>query len=178
MGALSEERLRELPVAGLLGAAGLALPAVCHMFPGNLGPVLLPMYLPVFVGGFLLSPPLAAMLGLLLPPLSMVITGMPPAPVCPLMMAELTALGGATALVYKALKPRKWALWAGLLSGIVSSRAAGFFFLLLLGNFLGIRKPAWLFVAASFITGLPGTLPQIIVVPPVVKVLEARRGGG
>ena len=97
--ALDEGRQRVL--AGLMGALAIALPQVFHLV--GLGSTFLPMHIPVLLAGFVVRPGLAATVGLLAPVVSMLVTGMPPAPMVPLLVAELAALGAAASLLHERL---------------------------------------------------------------------------
>src|SRR5690625_6223104 len=65
-----------LVIAGLLLAIGIIIPSIFHLtsLPGI---IFLPMHIPVLLGGFLLPPYLALMLGAVTPLLNNLVTGMP-----------------------------------------------------------------------------------------------------
>lgn len=165
-------RARELSLAGLLGALGLLLPLGFHAL-GWGGKIFLPMHLPIVVAGFLVSPTTAISLGLAVPLLSSVLTGMPPLapPVAPLMALELAAKAGAASLLYRSLRLPMWvALPAAIvIDWAVLALAAG-----LAGRFFAIKASAIQYLGAVILLGLPGTVLQFLAVPAAVLTIEKR----
>jgi hypothetical protein len=155
-----------------MGALGLLLPIGFHAL-GWGGKVFLPMHLPVVVAGFLVSPATAVALGVVVPLLSAVLTGMPPLapPIALLMALELAVKAGVVSVLYRALRVP---IWAALPASIVAdwgvlalaaSLAAGFFAIK-----AGPLQYAWAAIAIS----LPGTMLQLFAVPLTVLAIEKR----
>ena len=87
-------------LSGLFIALGVIVPILFHMV--GLGSFMLPMFWPLCLGAFMLSPAFAILIGILTPLISMLLTGMPPAPVSYLMAPELAvACGLISMLKYK-----------------------------------------------------------------------------
>ncbi len=165
--------------AGVGLALAVALPVVLH--PIGLGPAFLPMHLPVLLTGALSGAKAGLLVGALAPVLSYVITGLPPMapPVAPLMTFELATYGLAAGALRAALRSRGGTgpssglgmlrleyLWlvAALAAGrLMLGIAAG-----LLGPLLGLRVPALVYLQAAVLTGLPGLVVQLAVVPAIV----------
>jgi hypothetical protein len=165
-------RARQLSLAGLLGALGLLLPVGFHAL-GWGGQVFLPMHLPVTVAGFLVSPGTAVSLGLVVPFLSSVLTGMPPLapPVAPLMAVELAAKAGVASLLYRSLR---LPLWVALLAAIVADWAVLALAAWLAAGLFAIKAGVVHYVTAAVLVGLPGTALQVAAVPLVVLAVERR----
>jgi hypothetical protein len=165
-------RARELALAGLLGALGLLLPIGFHAL-GWGGQVLLPMHRPVVVAGFLVSPATAVTLGVVVPFLSSVLTGMPPLapPVAPLMALELAAKAGVASLLYRSLRAPMWfALPVAIASDwAVLVLAAGF-----AAGWFAIKASAMQYLGAVIVLSLPGTVLQLLAVPVTVLGIEKR----
>ena len=71
---------KKITLGGLFLALGILLPQVAHLIAGpSLGQVLLPMHIPVLLGGFVLGPWFGCFLGAATPLISSLITGMPQA---------------------------------------------------------------------------------------------------
>ena len=68
---------KQITTSGILIAVGIILPLVFHTFALG-GPVFLPMHIPILLGGFLLTPLFAVLVGLATPLLSCFLTGTPP----------------------------------------------------------------------------------------------------
>jgi len=165
-------RARELALAGLMGALGLLLPIGFHAL-GWGGKIFLPMHLPVVVAGFLVSPGMAVALGVVVPFLSSVLTGMPPLapPVAPLMAVELAAKAGAASVLYRGLRLPMWvALPAALFTDWVVLALAAW----LAAGVFAIKAGAIQYVAAAIAISLPGTILQVVAVPLTVLAIERR----
>lgn len=162
--------VRDIAKASLLGALGLVLPYLFHLL--GAGGVFLPMHIPIVLGGFFLPPTLASFLGAIVPFLSSLLTGMPPAvPTMPLMVLELAGLGGTTAVLYQKLKA---GLWASLIGGIIGDRVVLAIAVFLLGRWLGVKETI-AYVSTAVIVGAPGIILQLILVPPIIYFYERRR---
>jgi len=165
---------RDLSLAGLLGAAGIALPFVFHLFGPGLGRVLLPMYLPIMAAGLLVSPGLAAVVGLTTPLLSALLTGMPPLapPIAFLMSLELGAAAPTAGFLYRRLRFR---IVGAILGESIVGRLVLAAEVAVLGAAIGLNIPWWKYVGGAIGLGLPGLALQLIILPPLVVAIEKRR---
>lgn len=145
--------------------AGLAflLPALVHLLPwGNLGPVLMPLAIPVFLGAFLLPLPLALGAAVVLPVSSFLISGMPPMapPILPILVAE----GLATVLAVRLLnRSTALPLWALVIGGIVANRVVA---VVLLMAVLGAGTSA---AVAGASLGIVGLSVNLLVLPVLLR---------
>ena len=88
-----QRQIRNLTLAAMLLALGLILPLVTGNIP-RVGNMLLPMHLPVFLGGLLLGWQYGLILGAVLPLMRSLLFGMPPLyPVALAMTFELATYG-------------------------------------------------------------------------------------
>lgn len=165
-------RARELALAGLLGALGLLLPIGFHAL-GWGGKIFLPMHLPVLAAGFLVSPATAVSIGIVVPLLSSLLTGMPPLapPVAALMALELAAKAGLASVLYRTLRLPMWVVlpvvifadW-GVLAVAVWWGAALF----------EIKGSVLDYVVGAVLLSLPGTIVQLVIVPAMVVAVQRR----
>ena len=162
---------RKLSLSGLLIALGLIMPMVFHTF-GGAGKIFLPMHLTVLVAGFLLPPVNALAVGMLTPFLSSILTGMPVTfPMMPIMIVEL----GTYALVISSLsKKRIESIYFKLVVAMLSGRVMAGLMVFAMATVVGLKMKPLVFVQGSIITGLPGIIIQLIMIPLVVKVLEQK----
>lgn len=86
-------RTKKMIYGGLLTAVGLVLPQAFHVFGQGVGMAFLPMHLPVMIAGILLGPCYGGLIGLIVPLVSSMLTGMPPVPKLYFMLVELVAYG-------------------------------------------------------------------------------------
>jgi len=158
----------DLLLGGLLMALALVFPVLFHAV--GLGSAFLPMFFPIMAAGFLVALPAAIAVGVMSPLVSAFITGMPPffPPVVFIMMAEGLALTAVPALLYRQLKVNAWvsAIMAMAVDRLIMLAA-----ILLLSRMLEL--PGGVLTAASLFKGLPGTILIPLVVPPLVKKMEA-----
>jgi len=163
---------RELAYCGLFGAAALLLPQLFHLV--HLGHVFMPMYLPLVTLPFFVRPLPAAITAALLPLLSGAVTGMPPffPPVAVFMALELAAMAAIISWV-----ARRWPRtneWAVLIPVLLLGRVL--YVALVYGASLIIELPARFMAGLSLVSGWPGVILMVVVVPSVVKV--GRRTAG
>lgn len=164
-------KTKQLVFTALCISLGIVLPVTMHSIP-NAGSVLLPMHIPVLLCGLICGWQYSLACGILTPLLSSLITGMPPAPYLPGMILELAAYGLAAALILKFVRTGKEfadiciSLAGAMIVGRIVMGAAN----ALIFRFGEYSLSAW--VAASFITALPGIIIQIIILPVIVQILR------
>lgn len=159
---------KKLVTASMLLAIGVIIPSIFHI-TGLPGQMLLPMHIPVLIGGFLLPPTLALLLGMLTPLLNSFITGMPVLfPIAIILVFELGAYGLITSLLYRVLKIPS--LLALIISMVVGRLVAGLT-IFVLSAFFTLPLDPVLFVKGAVITGLPGIIIQIILIPSLIYAI-------
>ncbi|NLC04373.1 MAG: ECF transporter S component [Tissierellia bacterium] len=159
---------KKLVTASMLLAIGVIIPSIFHL-TGLPGQMLLPMHIPVLIGGFLLPPSLAILLGMLTPLLNSVITGMPVLfPIAIIMIFELGAYALVASLLYRVLKVPS--LLAIIISMVVGRIIAGVT-IFVLSAFFTLPLDPVLFVRGAVIAGFPGIIIQIILVPSLVYAI-------
>ena len=147
----------------------VVLPMAFHSFP-NGGSVFLPMHIPVLLCGMMCSWPYGLVCGLLGPLLSSIITSMPPAAMLPSMMVECAAYGcisGAMMLLVRTKKP-----YLDLYISMVTAMVAGRFIAgVAKALILAPGTPMFAWVTTSLVTGLPGIVIQLVLLPTLVYAL-------
>lgn len=165
-----------IATSGMLLAIGIILPFATSHGLGIQGTVLLPMHIPVFLCGLLCGPLYGGMVGLLLPILNCLLTGMPALyPNMPIMACELLTYGLVSGLLYHKtrLGRVKLGIFPTLLLSMVCGRVVyGLVFQVLL--FLSGSLKA-LTVWGALITGIPGIIVQLLLVPGIVLMLNKYR---
>lgn len=160
---------KQLVRAAVLIAMGLLLPMAFHSIK-NAGSIFLPMHIPILIGAFLLSPLYATAVGIITPLLSHLFTGMPPFPFVYVMIIELATYGFVISMLYK---KQKLSIYPSLLSGMICGRLVNVLGVFLILHML-MGKPFKLTLVLSglFVTGLPGIVIQIILIPLLIKTLS------
>ena len=165
----------KIAYAAILLALGMALPAAVHFVFPTAGKILLPMHLAPLWAGAILGSVWGAVIGFLLPPISFLLTGMPPFPIFLPMMLELPTLAFVYAISERTMRRipvspiLRYEL--SLIPAIVAARvlsAAGYIIIASLGVGIKIGSGGALaLIATNIVAGLPGILLQFIVVPPI-----------
>jgi len=161
-------------IAAVCIALCVVLPQAFHAIP-NAGSVYLPMHIPVFLCGMISGWPYGILCGLAGPLLSSLITGMPMMAYLPGMMVELFCYGAVSGLVFRLVRSKN--LYADLYAALISAMLVG---RIVAGLVKGlILAPGTLTVAgwaaSYFVTGLPGIVIQLIVIPGLLLVLMKAR---
>ncbi|MDP3386454.1 MAG: ECF transporter S component [Eubacteriales bacterium] len=166
---MKKTKSREIVLSGLFIALGLLVPMAFHAIGGT-GPVFLPMHLPVLIGGFILSPVYALMVGILTPLLSSVLTGMPVLmPMAFIMMVELGIYGLAVSL----LKEKGINNIITLITAMILGRISAGMMVAILVSFVGVRfAPPVTFLIGAVTTGIPGILIQLIFIPILISAVK------
>lgn len=163
-------KTKELVLSGLLIALGLVLPMAFHLFKAG-GPVFLPMHIPVLLGGMILSPVFALLVGVLTPIVSNLLTSMPPLmPMLPIMIVELGLYGLVASISRKKLNLNVFI--SLIISMIIGRIGAGLVVYVMTSVFAVQFAPPIAFVIGGISKGIPGIIIQLIFIPIIVKAVE------
>ncbi len=135
------------------------------------GRIFLPMHIPVLLAGCICGPLSGMIIGLLAPALSFALTAMPPSYAVPLMTIELSLYGLAAGLFYYRLRLN---IYIALVISLVLGRIGFAIGLLILGLFIELPYGVQTYFSISVVTGLPGIIIQLIVIPPIVAAVMRR----
>ena len=156
----------KLTFAAMFLAISVLIPSLFHMFSIS-GNIFLPMHIPVLVCGFWLGWQYGFSVGLAAPIINSIVSSMPPMAKVPFMMMELAVYGLAAGIFYITLKfnnKRK--------NGFCWGRAV-YALALTVGTYLlHINCGTAVAVIDATITGIPGILIQLVMVPMLVTLLE------
>ncbi len=164
---LASSRLLTLPAAApraltvqalLVVAAAWVLPAVAHLTGLPVG-VLLPMHWPVLLAGLCYGWRSGLVVGASAPLVSYLLSGMPPPPMLPPMVAELAVYGGVAGLLRE-----QWgrSRVEAMLGAVVAGRAA-FVGVKLAGG--AIALPLAEYLRLSLLPGVPAMVAQVLMLP-------------
>ncbi|MED9970493.1 MAG: ECF transporter S component [Ruminococcus sp.] len=167
--------LKALLSAGLIALA-VILPQIVHIALGQPGGVqLLPMYLPVLLGGCLLGSKWALAVGVLSPVVSFAITSLMGSPMpalqrLPFMIAELAVFALVSGLFTNKIYEN--GLWA--FPAVISAQIAGrLVFLGLVALFQSVTPFSVAMIWGQIQTGLIGLAVQAVLVPLLVIAIRA-----
>lgn len=132
------------------------------------GQVVLPLHYPALLGGYLLGSRYGALIGFMGPLLSSLLTGMPPLlPSALLMAPEIMTYGLIAGLLRKS-----FGIWGSLVTALLAGRLVWGLSAWLLAPIIGFNIPVTAAILAGFLTGLPGIIGQLILVPILVRRIE------
>lgn len=154
-------------------AIGLVLPIFTGQIP-QIGSMLLPMHIPVFLCGLICGWKCGAAVGFILPLIRSVIFGMPVLfPAASSMAFELATYGLVAGLLYGI---SKWqcirALYRSIIIAMIAGRVVWGVVQLV---FLGISGGSFtwqMFMAGAFFNAIPGIIIQLILLPAVMLALH------
>ena len=161
--------VKKLVFTAVCAALCLVLPMAFHSVP-NAGTIFLPKHIPVLLCGLICGWPYGGVCGIGGPLLSSLVTSMPPAAMLPSMMVECCAYGFVTGMLMRHVHTKHAVadLYISLVSAMVVGRVvAGFAKAWIFTP--GISPFAW--VTTSLVTGIPGIVIQLILMPMVVLAL-------
>ena len=154
-------------------AFGILFPMVFHSVQGA-GPMILPMHIPVLLCGMVCGWHFGILCGVLSPLLSSAFTGMPPmsVPQLPAMICELAVYGGVSGLLYHFVRTKKMIadIYVALLCAMLIGRCVNGILYALIFNPAAYSFKIW--VTAAFVTGFPGIVIQILLIPSLMVTLE------
>lgn len=165
----------EMAYCGLFGAAALLLPLLFHLF--HLGQLFMPMYLPLVALGYFVRPLPAVVTAMVTPLLSGAVMGMPPffPPVAVFMALELSVMAALIAWAYL-LWPRANE-WLVLVPTLLLGRVLYVGLVYLFSLFVNL--PARFMAGLSLMSGWPGIILMVVVVPLIARNSRpSRRHGG
>lgn len=152
----------------------VVLPQAFHSIP-NAGSVYLPMHIPILLCGLICGWSYGLLCGLIGPVLSSLITGMPALAVLPAMAVECGCYGFLTGLAMQLVHTKNTYvdLYLSLVIAMLGGRILAGATKALIFASGKITIASW--AASYFITGLPGMVIQLILIPSIVFSLMKSR---
>lgn len=163
----------KIVLTAMFFALGLVLPFLTGQIP-EIGSMLLPMHLPVFLCAFICGWQYAAMIGVALPIIRSLLFTMPPLfPTAVAMAFELLAYGLITGLVYLLFKHKNiLSVYISLISGMICGRLVwGIVQYFLLAS-SGKEFTFAAFIAGAFTNAIPGIIVQLVLIPIIMLALD------
>ena len=169
---MRQSKTRRLTTTAMLLALGLVLPFLTGQIP-QIGSMLSPMHIPVFLCGFLCGWPWGLAVGFIAPLLRSVLFGMPTLfPGAVSMAFELAVYGGMAGYLYRRLPRKRGVVYAVLILSMIAGRVVwGAVRVILAG--LSDSAFTWaLFLAGAVTKAIPGIILQLVLIPVLVIAME------
>ena len=167
-------QVKKTIITAVCMALCVVLPLAFHAVP-NAGSIYLPMHIPVLLCGLICGWSFGLACGIVGPLLSSLLTGMPPAAVLPAMVIELAVYGIVAGLGMALVRTKKLSadLYISLIAAMLTGRIVAGVAKALIFAAGSTTMAAW--ATSYFVTGLPGIVIQLILVPAIVIALEKAR---
>lgn len=175
---------RNIVLSGLFLALCLILPQLVGLVP-EIGAMLSPMHIPVYIAGFVCGPIYAGIVGFMAPFLKMQIYGVPPITITIPMAFEMMTYGFVVGIIYTRLNRKsKIGVYITLISSMIFGRLVygTVKYLILFTSFsssdiefsfkglvLGMFQQ---FLLADLISASPGLICHLILVPIIIIMTE------
>lgn len=160
---------RQVVFTALFAALGVILPQMFHVFGGISGKIFLPMHIPVLLAGFICGPISGLLVGFVSVLISHVFTGMPPVPTLFFMIVELPIYGLAAGLLYRQFRLN---VVLSLIAAMLAGRLVVGLMIMVATQLIGITLPPFMNVIGMTMTGLPGIVLQLVVIPSTMLILK------
>ena len=170
---LKKLSVRNMTISAMFIALGIVLPFFTGQIP-QIGNMLLPMHIPVFLCGLICGWRYGLAVGFILPLLRYVMFGMPVIYPTGIAMAfELGTYGLVSGMMYKGSKWRCiLSLYRSIIAAMITGRVVwGIAEIILLG-INGNAFTAEMFIAGAFLNAVPGIILQLVVIPAVMLALN------
>lgn len=155
---------KKLTLSALFLALGLVLPFVTGQIP-QIGAMLLPMHLPVFLCGMICGWQYGLTIGFILPLLRFSLFHMPPIfPTGIAMAFELATYGAISGILLRKKSDDLKSIYFSLIAAMLLGRIVWGII-----TYLLIQIDLQIFIASGFISAIPGIILQLILIPFIVR---------
>lgn len=154
-------------------ALGLLLPFITGQIP-QIGNMLLPMHLPVFLCALICGWQYALPMAAALPLLRSLMFGMPPIyPTAVAMAFELATYAFVTGFVYSRFKKQNIVkVYISLVAAMIAGRIVWGIAQLILLGIKGNTFTFSAFISGAFLTAFPGIILQLLLIPGIMLALD------
>ena len=167
------DTLRRLVLSAMFMAIGLTLPFLTGQIP-QIGSMLLPMHIPVFLCGLICGWQYGACVGLILPIFRSLLFAMPPLyPTAVSMSVELCIYGLAVGFIFCLFRKQSLlAVYTALVSAMILGRIAWGGCQIVLLSMEGNTFTLSAFAAGALFNAIPGIILQLLLIPAVMTSLH------
>ncbi len=169
----TKKAIINLVLSAMFVAIGVVLPFLTGQIQ-QIGNMLLPMHIPVFLCGLICGWQYGLAVGLILPIFRSLLFSMPPIyPNAIAMAVELAVYGLVVGLIYSRLRKQNvLTVYASMIPAMLIGRAVWAVAEIIL---LGISGEAFtwqMFISGAFVTAVPGIILQLVLIPLIMSALN------
>ncbi len=171
-----KETTKKITLSAMFIAIGIVLPILTGQIP-QIGNMLLPMHIPVFLCGLICGWKYGAEVGFILPLLRSAIFGMPVFfPTAVSMALELMTYGLISGLLYAISRHQCIiALYRSIIAAMLAGRAVMGITNVILLNLHGDGYSWKMFLDGALLTAIPGIIIQLTLIPAIMLALHKTR---
>ena len=170
---MTRDVTKKITLSAMFLAIGMVLPFLTGQIP-QIGSMLLPLHIPVFLCGLICGWKYGALIGVILPLMRSMVFHMPPLfPTATAMAFELFTYGLVSGLLYGISKKKSViAIYRAIIIAMLAGRAVwGIVQIILLG--ISGSSFTWkAFTAGAFFNAIPGIIIQLILLPTIMVALN------
>ena len=164
---------KNLTLSAMFIAIGIVLPFFTGQIP-QIGSMMLPMHIPVFLCGLICGWKYGLVVGFILPLMRSLIFTMPPLfPIASAMAFELAVYGFVAGFLYGR---SRWqcviALYRSMIIAMLAGRVVWGFAMLALLGIQGNGFTWQAFMAGAFVNAIPGIIIQLVLIPAIMIALN------
>lgn len=169
--------VKKTVLAGLFLALTIILPNITGAINPEIGSLLSPIHIPVFLAAFMCGPLYGGLVGFIAPFLKMAIYGMPPINIAIAMSFEMLAYGVVTGALYLFLsKKYKINVYVALLSGMVAGRIvytlANYALYFIYPSSSGESFLFMAYLSTTFFNAIPEFVLHTAIIPTIVIMTQ------
>ena len=166
------KNILKLSISGVCLALCMFLPFITGQIP-QIGAMLSPMHIPVLLCGFLCGWPYGLVVGIIAPLLRFVLFGFPVLyPMGISMVFELAVYGVVCGLLYQKLPKKIPYIYVTLVTAMILGRIVWGIARFTISTIGQTQFTFQMFLTAAFVTGIPGIILHILIVPLIVIALR------
>jgi len=160
--------VKPLVSGSFLVALGVIIPTIFHM-TGVGGTIFLPMHIPVLFAGVILGPGLAALVGMLWSDIKPLIDRHAPPKSRSHAADNGSGIGGLRLVMGYFFDRYSLNIWISLLGAMILGRLAAGLTVAVIAPLFNLPLKPLPFIQGALVTGLPGIILQLLIVPPVTQ---------
>ena len=170
------KEIKKLAMAAIFLALGLLLPFVTGQIP-QIGSMLLPMHIPVFLCAIIVDYKYGALIGFITPLLRSFLFSMPPMfPTAFAMAFELMTYGLVMGMLWQFSKHKcVFAIYRSLVASMLMGRVVWGLVMVILSATSNVSFGLTAFITSGFTSAIPGIILQLILIPVIIYALGKMR---
>ncbi|MBR3840475.1 MAG: ECF transporter S component [Erysipelotrichales bacterium] len=165
-------KIKKITLSAMFIALGIILPFVTGQIP-EIGSMLLPMHIPVILGGLIIGSKYGAIVGIITPLLRSWIFTMPPILTAISMAFELCTYGFVSGYVYSIITNKTTkAIYLSLLISMISGRIVWGIVRTIMVGLTNTPFSFEIFISGALLSAIPGIILQLVLIPIIVITLR------